>query len=413
MDNNNSIGDDNLSPTLKCQTILAERKLQGLEVYDFGLGANPIPQPSVYINALKKYAHRKEYTSCEGIAPLNNIIKNMYKKTTIERFTDFNYDVLVGNGLKELIFILQYAFKGKIFHINPSWVSYREHIKIMNREKDLVEINTSLSSGYNINPRDLDSSFEKYKEHPKIIILNSPNNPLGTYITRTQLETLANIFRKHNCIVISDEIYLNLAFDGECHSISEFIPDLTIRCTSVSKDMGCGGYRIGWAAFPQTLRDFYIQCKMFSSCIYSCAPTPLQYATYEMLQDTVSFKRHCKMSVHVYRTIVEHVCNVLRDSNITFVRPNASWYVFLNFDYYKNKLSENGIFDSNSLCLYLIKTIGFICVSGNAFNVDGLNIRISLVDFSVDIDEKSGIVNFDYTRITIGLRKLIILLNTL
>ena len=47
----------------------------------------------------------------------------------------------------------------------------------------------------------------------KEALLNSPNNPLGTYITRTQLETLANIFRKHNCIVISDEIYLNLAFE--------------------------------------------------------------------------------------------------------------------------------------------------------------------------------------------------------
>ena len=68
----------NISPTLNCQEIVNKRREQGLEVYDFGLGANPIYPPKFFIDAVKKYADKKEYTSCEGIKKLNTTLKNIY-----------------------------------------------------------------------------------------------------------------------------------------------------------------------------------------------------------------------------------------------------------------------------------------------------------------------------------------------
>ena len=69
--------------------------------------------------------------------------------------------------------------------------------------------------------------------------------------------------------------------------VSDYIPELTIRGSSVSKDLGCGGYRIGWVTFPKQLNNFYLECLSVSSSIYSCAATPLQYATCEILKNTI------------------------------------------------------------------------------------------------------------------------------
>ena len=134
-----------ISPTLQCQNLVEERKKKKLKVYNFGLGANPIPQPEYYIQSLKKHAHKKEYTSCEGIHELNNTLKKIYDNNKM------TYDILVGNGLKELLFIIQACFKGKIFHITPSWVSYKEHINILDKNSDLIEIDTNMENHFEIN----------------------------------------------------------------------------------------------------------------------------------------------------------------------------------------------------------------------------------------------------------------------
>ena len=112
----------------------------GLEVYNLGLGANPLKQPQKYIDLIKKYADKKDYVSSSGIIELQNVLK--------EKYSGINYkvsNVLVGNGSKELIFILQLVFQGKIFHITPSWVSYKEQINILDKNNNLIEINQILT----------------------------------------------------------------------------------------------------------------------------------------------------------------------------------------------------------------------------------------------------------------------------
>ena len=70
--------------------------------------------------------------------------------------------------------------------------------------------------------------------------------------------------------MIADEIYQNINHFNEIVSISEYLPKLTIRGSSVSKDLACGGYRLGWITFPSELNDFYLKCKSAISSIYSC-----------------------------------------------------------------------------------------------------------------------------------------------
>ena len=98
-----------VSATLKIQEIVKKRKEQGLSVYNFGLGANPLPISHDYLNVIKKYANNKNYISACGVDKFQKVIKKIYSND--------NYkieNVLTGNGLKELLFVVQMAFDGII-----------------------------------------------------------------------------------------------------------------------------------------------------------------------------------------------------------------------------------------------------------------------------------------------------------
>jgi len=136
---------NNISQTLNCKNIYNNRIANNLPVYDGGLGSNSIRQPNFFINALKKFSDKKDYVSVRGIDELQNTLKNIYSNES------YSVDsVIVGNGLKELLFLLQICFinltNGIIFHITPSWVSYKEQILILNKESNLVEIETTIDN---------------------------------------------------------------------------------------------------------------------------------------------------------------------------------------------------------------------------------------------------------------------------
>ena len=98
-----------------------------------GLGENHLIQPKELIDKMIEYSHKKHYTSANGISNLNKALKKIYNDN------NFPQHILLGNGLKELIFVVQLAFKGDIFHITPSWVSYEEQINILGKRNNLFK----------------------------------------------------------------------------------------------------------------------------------------------------------------------------------------------------------------------------------------------------------------------------------
>ena len=397
----------NISATLNCQNIIRERLNDNKLVYNFGLGANPIKQPEFFIDTIKEYAHCKNYTSSEGVSELNNILLNIYSKN------NYANKVLVGNGLKELIFVIQSAFKGKIFHITPSWISYKEQIVLLDKESNLIEIETNIENNYRINLDLLEQKLEENKDDDKLFIFNNPNNPTGLIYSDEETENISKLLKKYNCIVLADEIYMNLTYHGKIKSISEYIPELTIIGSSISKDLGCGGYRLGWLIFPKEQTILFNKCNSYCSSIYSCASVPIQYATYEMLKNRELFNNHCELSIKIYRHISEEICNILKDSKLKFIHPNSSWYIFLNFSEYKTKLLNKDVHNSYELSELLINEIGIISVPGQNFNIDELCLRFSLIDFKI-VDMNNLIVeDINIIKMKEGIYKLLELLDSI
>lgn len=393
-----------ISSTLQSKIILEKYKKKGIHIYNFGLGENPIEQPEYFIEMIKKYANKKHYTQYDGIPELNKTLKNIYNTNNTK------YEILVGNGLKELLFILQLAFEGTIVHITPSWVSYKEQIDALNKNDDLILFETHMNDNYRIDLNKFEKMLQYKNNSPKLLFFNNPNNPTGYAYSNNEIELLANIIKKYNCFVFSDEIYLNLCYEQNIHSISRYIPELTIRGTSVSKDLGCGGYRLGWLAFPETMTSFYNKCAKLSSNIYSCASVPIQYATNFMLLNKEDHKNHYIQSSIIYKYISNEICSLLQNSKLNFVKPNAAWYILINFDNYKQELNFLHIFNGNDLSVFLLDKLNILTVAGDAFNINGLNLRFSFIDFKYNIYQKNDI---NISNMLEGINKLVEYFHTL
>ena len=184
-----------MSSTLDCLKVIKYRQDNKLDIYDFGLGANMIPQPDYLVDQLKEYSHFKDYTTPNGIEPLNKTIKRLYSNDT------YNVtNVVFGNGSKELIYLIQKIHKGVIFHITPCWVSYIEQSVLL--DNHVVNINTSINNNFKVLPDVLDSILSQYKHEEKLIIFNNPNNPTGVLYNPIETKAIADILIKHNTIIM-------------------------------------------------------------------------------------------------------------------------------------------------------------------------------------------------------------------
>lgn len=222
------------SATLFACKVVRERKEQGLPVFNFGLGACPLPAADFLVKRLQECAHLKEYTDVTGIPELKRKLLDVYSSC---KFT------LVGNGVKPMLFWLFYHWPKRIVIVTPAWVSYIAQIKIAKKHHILIE--TSMEDQYKLTPDVASQSLRS----GDLVVFTHPNNPSGGVYTKSELEALAEVFRKSQVTVIADEIYLKLSYQPAV-SIGDFYPEHTIRTSSLSKAVGCGGWRCGWMVFP-------------------------------------------------------------------------------------------------------------------------------------------------------------------
>ena len=205
-------------------------------------------------------------------------------------------------------------------------------------------------------------------------------------------------------MVFADEIYLHLCYEENIKSISYFIPELTIIGSSVSKDLGCGGYRLGWLAFPEQTNELFNKCSQYSSNIFSCASVPVQYATNYMLSNTELYKDHYTKSTAVYSYISREICTLLRKTKIKFVEPNAAWYILLDFEPYKQSLNDLHLYTGGDLSNYLLEHSNILTVAGEPFAINGLCLRFSFIDFTYTIGQSK---NIDISKMIEGIQKLV------
>ena len=360
------------SSTLSINELSKKIQNQGKKVFKFGLGQSPFPVPTILVNELKKHAHSKDYLDVSGLYELRDCIAKYHTNKNKVRYNAD--DVLIGPGSKELLFQCQMVFDGITLLPSPSWVSYAPQANFLG--KKILWLQTTAKENWHITANLLEETCKKNKEN-KLLILNSPNNPSGT--SSLYLEELAFIAKKYELIIISDEIYAELDFTGNYHSITHFYPEGTIVSGGLSKWCGAGGWRLGTMIFPQNLSLIRKAIRSVASETFTSVSAPIQYAAVKAYKTNHNeFLKKCRKILNFVSSFLhEELCSV----GIKALKPTGGFYILCDFSNVIKK-SDN-IFSDKELSNLLLQKLGVASLPGSDFGLEKekMILRLAFVDF--------------------------------
>jgi len=265
------------SPTVVFKELAERRRAEGLEVYDLTIGEPDFDTPPHIVeaayDALKTgFTH---YVHSRGIPELRNAIAAKLLKDNGLRY-DSEREILVTLGGKQAIFSAIMAMVGEgdeVLVLDPAWVSYDPMVRLAGG----IPIHVPLDAAHNFTINE-----ERLAEHlsprTKMVILNSPNNPTGRVATMEELRNVASIAEKADLLVISDEIYEKLVYDGREHVSIASLPGMenrTLVVNGFSKSYAMTGWRLGYLVGPAKIVGTVLMVHQHS---VTCATSFIQKA---------------------------------------------------------------------------------------------------------------------------------------
>ena len=266
---------------------------------------------------------RTFYTSNAGLKELRQEICN-YLNRKLGVTYDADHEVLITVGGSEAIDIGLRAMinpgKGEEVLIpQPSYVSY-EPCALLTGAKPVI-INLKHENQFRLTAQELE---EAITEKTKLLVLPFPNNPTGAIMERKDLEEIAEVIKKHDIFVISDEIYSELCYTDQHVSIAniEGMQERTILINGFSKSYAMTGWRLGYACGPKEIIEQMTKIHQF--CIM-CAPTTSQYAAVEALKNGDEDVQNMREAYNQRRRYLVHA---FKEMGLECFEPFGAFYMF-------------------------------------------------------------------------------------
>jgi aspartate aminotransferase len=353
------------SVTLAISAQAKAMQSDGIDVCSFSAGEPDFDTPE-HIKAAAAAAlaiGKTKYGAAAGEPALREAIARQ-----MQREEQLNYqasNILVTNGGKHSLFNLMMVLLNpgdEVIIPAPFWLSYPEMVRLADGVP--VIVHTDASTDYKISPELLAASITS---KTKLLILNSPSNPSGVVYSRAELTALAAVIVQHDILVVSDEIYAKIIYDGVEHvsigSLGPEIFDRTIISSGFAKAYSMTGWRVGYLAGPLELIR---AASMIQGHSTSNVCTFAQYgalAALEGSQDCVAdmlqaFSRRREVILQALRSIPGLDC----------AKPDGAFYLFVN-------IRRTGL-GSLEFCQRLLETQQVAAIPGLPFGADD-HIRLS------------------------------------
>ena len=264
---------------------------------------------------------RTFYTSNAGLKELKIEICN-YLKRRYDLSYHYENEVLVTVGGSEAIDIAMRAMVNpgdEVLIPQPSYVSY-EPCALLTGAKPVI-INLKHENQFRLTAQELE---EAITEKTKLLVLPFPNNPTGAIMERKDLEEIAEVIKKHDIFVISDEIYSELCYTDQHVSIAniEGMQERTILINGFSKSYAMTGWRLGYACGPKEIIEQMTKIHQF--CIM-CAPTTSQYAAVEALKNGDEDLQNMREAYNQRRRYLVHA---FKEMGLECFEPFGAFYMF-------------------------------------------------------------------------------------
>ena len=361
--------------TLEMTSRAEELRAQGINVMNFSAGQPDFNTPENIRNAAKAALDRGQtkYTAGSGTIELREAVCTKLKRENqLDIFPD---QVLISNGEKQSLYLVcQSLFeKGdEVLIFKPYWVSFPEFVTLADATPVIVE--TDAEQNFEPNMEDLKS---KITDRVKGIIINSPSNPTGSVWSNEVIINLLGIAKDNGWVVISDECYERLVFNGEFTSsqklnIDQCIDANVLTCMSLSKTYAMTGWRIGYAFGERSIIKAMAKIQGQAT---SCANSIGQAAAVEALVGDQSAVDFMRKKFRDRRDLMVSLLNTLPSVNCDI--PGGAFYAFPDFSKYIGKsFKEKKIKDSFDLCDVILNVSKVVTVPGDGFGAPG-HIRFS------------------------------------
>ncbi len=369
--------------TLKMAKMGRELRARGVDVIDLSLGEPDFDTPEhikdAAISAIREnYSH---YTPVPGFLELREAVCHKFKRDNHLDYKPEN--IVVSTGAKQSLANAILALvdeDDEVIIPTPYWVTYSELVKIARGK--VVELKGHADHQFKINAEQLEACITP---RSRVFMFSSPCNPSGTVYTKSELASLAEIFRKHPQIyIISDEIYEYINFKGAHESIAQFddIKDRVIIVNGLSKGFAMTGWRLGYIAAHA---DIAKACEKVQGQFTSGANSIAQRAAITAL--TTDLRPTLEM-VKEFTARRKKVLELLKEiPGLSCVEPAGAFYVFPDASYFFGKSDgSTTIENASDLSLYLLNKAHVSSVSGGAFG-DPNCVRFSFANSMKNIEE--------------------------
>ena len=341
--------------------VLAKAKsleARGKEVIHLEIGEPDFDTPRNIIDAAIKALNdgKTHYGPAAGVPELRQVLaEDMGKRRNIKINPD---QVAVTPGAKPIMFFVILALINEgdeVMYPNPGFPIYESVIDFVGAKSVPYPLREEREFSFNI-----DEFMSLISDKTKMIILNSPQNPTGGILTEDDLKTVAKVAQHKDIYILSDEVYLNIIYEGVHHSIASIpgMQERTIILDGFSKTYAMTGWRLGYGAMPKDLAEKVIQLQINCN---SCTATFSQYAGIEAVRGPQDDVHNMIAEFKKRRDVIVDGLNAIQ--GISCLRPHGAFYVFPN-------IKQLNI-DGKKFADLLLEKFGVAALSGTAFGKYG------------------------------------------
>lgn len=348
-----------LSRIREIMNYCASLERQGSKILDFTNGEPDFDTP-MYIKLAAKKALDEGKTGYASILGVEELRKAIAKKLFVENNLNYNFDeIIITNGVTQGIFIAMMSFLNEgdeVLLPDPGYTVYPEVAKFAGATIKKYKLKSE--NEFQI---DFNELRENITSKTKMIVLISPNNPIGSILQKDTLEKIAEIIKERNILILSDEVYERIVFDdNRNHSIAEIkgMRNKTILLNGFSKNYAMTGWRLGYIAAPSQYIDPMMR---LNSITTSGVNNFVQWAGIEALEKE---KDECNVMRERYEQRRDYVISeISKIDKLSCTKPVGAFYVFIN-------IQDTGL-SSEEFVKYLIDEASVALVPGNAFGEEG------------------------------------------
>jgi aspartate aminotransferase len=363
-----------ISPTLAVNEAIARRRASGLPTVALGFGEASLPVHPELVRRLADAAPRASYGAVAGLESLREAAAGYFTRRGVPATAD---QVVAAPGSKPLLYAILGSLGslgGAVVLPRPCWVSYAAQAALQGVEA--VPVRTLPGEGGVPDPALLEAEADARAAAGRplsAVLVTIPDNPTGTVASAETVRRLVEVAERHDLLVISDEIYLDLVHDGgSVLTASNAAPARTIVTTGLSKSLALGGWRLGVARFPDTEggRGLRSRVTLAASEIWSAPTQPVQHVAAWAFTEPAVLVTRITESRRLHGVVARAVADCFRDARAEVAAPTAGFYLYPDFEPVRPVLEARGLTTSSALAEALLGEAGIATLPGAAFGDD-------------------------------------------